>query len=220
MDATSEMLSRQRPAISPIRVAARGQGLKEPFVDRRSRAEAEAAVRTLIRWAGDDPTRPGLHETPARVARAYEEWFSGYRQDPEVLLERTFDEIGGYDGPVELRDIPLQSFCEHHMAAIQGKVHIAHLPVDRGVGISKLVRVVEAFARRLQIQERLTGNVATAIDEALQPRGVAVVIEAEHACMTSRGVHSHSTRMVTKHVLGAYRDDAVLRREFFSALGL
>jgi GTP cyclohydrolase IA len=143
------------------------------YLDRASRSEAEAAVRTLIRWAGDDPSRPGLIDTPARVARAYEEWFRGYGDDPEALLERTFDEIGGYDGPVELRDIPLQSFCEHHMAAIQGRVHIAYLPVDRGVGISKLVRLVEAFARRLQIQERLTGEIAATIDKVLRPRGVA-----------------------------------------------
>lgn len=196
-----------------------GKALETKKSDKPSREEAEAAVRTLIRWAGDDPTRPGLHDTPARVVRAYEEWFCGYDENPEILLARTFDELGGYAGPVELRDIPLRSFCEHHMAAIQGKVHVAYVPVDRGVGISKLVRVVEAFARRLQLQERLTSNIASAIDETLQPLGVAVVIEAEHACMTSRGVRSHNTRMVTKRMLGIYRDDAALRREFLSSLG-
>jgi GTP cyclohydrolase IA len=187
---------------------------------RPTRIEAEAAVRTLIRWAGDDPAREGLRDTPARVARAYEEWFRGYGQHPASLLERTFDEIGGYDAPVELRDVPLYSFCEHHMAPIRGKAHIAYLPVDRVVGISKLARVVEACARRLQIQERLTDDIATAIETALRPRGVAVVIQAEHACMTSRGVCAYGTRMVTKRMLGAFRDDPGLRREFLTALTL
>jgi GTP cyclohydrolase IA len=217
MDAPVKTLIRPHLTVSPD--LGHDGGLDDA-ADRPSRREAEAAVRTLIRWAGDDPARPGLHDTPARVARAYEEWFSGYAQDPEALLSRTFDEMGGYSGPVELRDIPLRSFCEHHMAAIQGKVHIAYIPVDRTVGISKLVRVVEAFGRRLQIQERLTGNIAAAIDETLEPEGVAVVIEAEHACMTSRGVRSHSTKMVTKRMLGVYQDDAALRREFLSSLGL
>ncbi len=219
MDAPIEILS--RPTASSKLLNARGRRLGDAaLLHRPTRAEAEAAVRTLIKWAGDDPAREGLRDTPARVARAYEEWFCGYGQDPEALLERTFDEIGAYDGPVELREIPFQSFCEHHMAAIQGNVHIAYIPVERAVGISKLVRVVEAFARRLQIQERLTDSIAAAIDRVLQPRGVAVVVEAEHACMKSRGVHSCSTRMVTKQVLGAYRDDASLRHEFFSSLGL
>jgi GTP cyclohydrolase I len=220
MNAHVELISQPGIRLADGAAMGRRQFGELVYLDRASRSEAEAAVRTLIRWAGDDPSRPGLIDTPARVARAYEEWFRGYGDDPEALLERTFDEIGGYDGPVELRDIPLQSFCEHHMAAIQGRVHIAYLPVDRGVGISKLVRLVEAFARRLQIQERLTGEIAATIDKVLRPRGVAVVIEAEHACMTSRGVNSHSTRMVTKHVLGAYRDDADLRREFLSSLWL
>ena len=186
---------------------------------RPTRQEAEAAVRTLISWAGDNPARPGLLDTPARVARAYEEWFGGYGQDPVALLERTFDEIGGYNEAVELRDIPFNSFCEHHMASIRGKVHIAYMPVDRVVGISKLARVVEACARRLQIQERLTDDIANAIDEALQPAGVAVVIEAEHGCMTSRGVHAHGTRMVTKRMLGVFEKDADLRREFLGSIG-
>ena len=215
MDAPLDMLRRPRAA-----GAYHAPRLNAGHADKPSRAEAEAAVRTLIRWAGDDPTRPGLQETPARVTRAYEEWFSGYGQKPEAPLERTFDEIAGYTGPVELRDIPLRTFCEHHMAAIKGKVHIAYVPADGAVGISKLVRVVEAFARRLQIQERLTDNIASAIGESLEPRGVAVVIEAEHACMTSRGVRSYGTKMVTKRMLGVYGDDSALRREFLSSLGL
>jgi GTP cyclohydrolase IA len=216
MDAPVDMLRRPHAAGTTCRAPRLDAG----DGDKPSRAEAEAAVRTLIRWAGDDPRRPGLRDTPARVARAYEEWFSGYGQDPATLLDRTFDELGSYAGPVELRDIPLRSFCEHHLAAIQGRVHIAYMPVGQSVGISKLVRVVEAFARRLQIQERLTGNIAAAIDHALKPRGVAVVVEAEHACMTSRGVRSHNTRMVTKRLLGVYQEDAVLRREFLSSIGV
>lgn len=187
---------------------------------RPSVAEAEAAVRTLIRFAGDDPSREGLLDTPARVVRAYREWFRGYDEDPIALLQRTFEEIGGYREPVELRNIPLHSICEHHMAPIRGKAHIAYLPVDRVVGISKLARVVEACARRLQIQERLTDEIANAIDVALQPRGVAVVIEADHGCMTSRGVCAAGARMVTKCLLGSFREDADLRREFLSSLAL
>lgn len=187
---------------------------------RPTRLEAEAAVRTLIRWAGDNPERPGLVDTPARVTRAYEEWFGGYDQDPVALLGRTFDEIGGYDQAVELRNIPFHSFCEHHMATIRGKAHIAYLPVGRVVGISKLARVVEACAGRLQIQERLTDDIACAIDAALRPHGVAVVIEAEHGCMTSRGVRAHGTRMVTKRMLGLFAGDADLRREFLASLGI
>ncbi|WP_378940914.1 GTP cyclohydrolase I FolE [Mesorhizobium sp. ANAO-SY3R2] len=187
---------------------------------RPTRVEAEAAVRTLIRWAGDNPARPGLLDTPSRVARAYEEWFGGYDLDPVALLGRTFDEIGGYNHAVELRDIPFDSFCEHHMAAIRGKAHIAYMPVNRVVGISKLVRVVDACARRLQIQERLTDDIANAIDDALQPLGVAVVIEAEHGCMSTRGVHAHGTRMVTKRMSGVFDKDADLRREFLASIGM
>lgn len=187
---------------------------------RPTRHEAEAAVRTLIRWAGDNPARAGLHDTPARVIRAYEEWFRGYGQDPVLLLERTFDEIGGYEAAVELRDVPLHSVCEHHMAPIRGRAHIAYLPTGRVVGISKLARVVEACGRRLQIQERLTDDIASAIDIALRPHGVAVVIEAEHGCMTTRGVNAAGSRMVTKCMLGAYRSDAALRSEFLASLGL
>jgi GTP cyclohydrolase I len=188
--------------------------------DRPARADAEAAVRTLIRWAGDNPDRDGLRDTPARVARAYEEWFRGYQEDAGDLLQRTFDEIGSYQDPVLLRDIPVNSYCEHHMAPIHGKAHISYLPSSRVVGISKLVRVVEAFSRRLQIQERLTDDIANAIDRALNPLGVAVVLEADHACMSSRGVRSHGTRMVTKRMLGAFAEDGTVRREFLGAIGL
>lgn len=169
---------------------------------RPRRAEAEAAVRTLIRWAGDDPAREGLLDTPARVVRAYEEWFAGYRQDPAGLLSRTFGEVGGYDEAVILRDIPLQSTCEHHMAAIRGVVHIAYLSRQRVVGISKLARLVEALGRRLQIQERLTVEIADTLDQVLQPRGVAVVVQASHECLSSRGVRLHGVSMQTKRLLG------------------
>jgi len=183
-----------------------------------SRREAEAAVATLIRWAGDDPARPGLAETPERVVRAYEEWFAGYGQDPARLLTQTFDETESYGGPVELRGIPVHAFCEHHLAPIRGVAHVAYLPGKRVVGISKLARVVEAFARRLQIQERLTAEIAHSIESALCPAGVAVVIDAEHGCMTSRGVRSHSTRMVTKELLGRYRTNTSLRSDFLGSL--
>lgn len=170
---------------------------------RPSRAEAEAAVRTLIRWAGDDPLRPGLHDTPARVARAYEEWCGGYAQDPARILGRRF-ERSGYDDIVLLRDIPLHSTCEHHMAPITGVAHVAYLPGEHVVGLSKLARLVDAYARRLQIQERLTVEIADALQRELQPRGVAVAIRASHACMTTRGVHVHGSAMLTRRLLGAF----------------
>lgn len=169
-----------------------------------TRNEAEAAVRTLIRWAGDDPSREGLLETPARVVRAYQEWFAGYRQDPADVLSRTFGDVEGYDEAVILRDIPLQSTCEHHMAAIRGVAHVAYLPRQRVVGISKLARLVEGFARRLQIQERLTVQIADTLNEVLHPRGVAVVIQASHACMSSRGVRLHGVSMQTRRLLGEF----------------
>jgi GTP cyclohydrolase I len=172
-----------------------------------SRAEAEAAVRTLIRWAGDDPAREGLLATPARVVRAYEEWFGGYRQDPASLLTRTFGEVGGYDDAVILRDIPLQSTCEHHMAPIRGLVHIAYLPRRRVVGISKLARLVEAFGRRLQIQERLTTEIADTLAQVLQPRGVAVIVQASHECLSSRGVRLHGVSMQTRRLLGEFAQE-------------
>lgn len=170
---------------------------------RPSRAEAEAAVRTLIRWAGDDPLRAGLHDTPARVARAYEEWCGGYAQDPARILGRRF-ERSGYDDIVLLRDIPLHSTCEHHMAPITGLAHVAYLPGEHVVGLSKLARLVDAYARRLQIQERLTVEIADALQRELQPRGVAVAIRASHACMTTRGVRVHGSAMLTRHLLGAF----------------
>ena len=172
-----------------------------------SRAEAEAAVRTLIRWAGDDPAREGLLATPARVVRAYEEWFGGYRQDPASLLTRTFGEVGGYDDAVILRDIPLQSTCEPHMAPIRGLVPIAYLPRRRVVGISKLARLVEAFGRRLQIQERLTTEIADTLAQVLQPRGVAVIVQASHECLSSRGVSLHGVSMQTRRLLGEFAQE-------------
>jgi GTP cyclohydrolase IA len=186
---------------------------------RPSREEAEEAVRVLLRWAGEDPDREGLRETPDRVVRAYEEFFSGYEIDPVSLLERTFEETEGYDEVVLLRDIRVETHCEHHIAPIIGRAHFAYLPHRRVVGISKLARVVEAYAKRLQIQEKLTAQIANTIQEVLQPRGVAVVIEAAHHCMTTRGVHKHGTTMVTSRMLGAFRDDPSTRREFLAMIG-
>ena len=186
---------------------------------RPSRDEAEAAVRTLLRWAGDDADREGLRDTPARVARAWEEFFAGYAVDPKALLERTFSETEGYDEMVLLRDIRFESHCEHHLAPIIGCAHIAYLPKHRVVGISKLVRVVEAFARRLQIQEKMTVQIANTINDVLEPNGVAVVIEAAHQCMTTRGVHKPGVSMVTSCMLGQFRSNASTRREFLSLVG-
>lgn len=184
-----------------------------------SREEAEAAIRTLLRWAGDDPDREGLRDTPARVARAYREFFVGYATDPMAVLKRTFEETDGYDEIVLLRDIRLESTCEHHMAPIIGRVHVAYLPHRRVVGISKLARVVDAYAKRLQIQEKLTAQIANTIQEVLEPRGVAVVIEAAHQCMTTRGVHKPGVTMVTSRMLGAFRDDPTTRRELLAMIG-
>jgi GTP cyclohydrolase I len=181
-----------------------------------SRAEAEEAVRTLLRWAGDDPTREGLLGTPDRVARAYQEFFSGYDIDPVAFLKRTFAEIDGYDELIVLRDIRFESHCEHHLAPIIGRAHIGYLPNKRVVGISKLARVLEAYARRLQIQEKLTAQVANTIQDVLQPRGVGVIIDAAHQCMTTRGVHKPGMSMVTSHMLGSFRSDPSTRREFLS----
>lgn len=183
------------------------------------RTDAEEAVRTLLRWAGDDPEREGLLDTPARVARAFEEWFAGYREDPMEFLERTFEEVEGYDEMVVLRDIRLESYCEHHLAPILGKIHIGYMPDKRVVGISKLARVADAYAKRLQIQEKLTAQIANCINEVLQPKGVAVVIEAEHQCMTTRGVHKHGVSMVTSTMLGVFRQGSDTRREFLSFVG-
>ena len=187
--------------------------------ERPSREQAEQAVRTLLRWAGDKPGREGLADTPARVVRAYEEWFEGYGQDPAEMLKRTFEEVGGYDEMVVLRDIPFQSCCEHHMAAIEGTVHVGYLPGSRVVGISKLARVVEAFSRRLQIQERLTAQIADTISEVLKPRGVGVIVRGRHACMSTRGVRKHGALMVTSRMLGAFRDDLATRHEFLATVG-
>ncbi|WP_291298668.1 GTP cyclohydrolase I FolE [Elioraea sp.] len=187
---------------------------------RPSRAEAEAAMRTLLLWAGDDPDREGLVDTPARVVRAYEEFFSGYETDPVEMLARTFEETDGYDEMVLLRDIRLESHCEHHVVPIIGRVHVAYLPHKRVVGISKLARVVETYAKRLQIQEKLTAQIANTINEVLQPKGVAVVIEAAHQCMTTRGIHKPGVSMVTSRMLGAFRDDATTRREFLTMISM
>jgi GTP cyclohydrolase I len=184
---------------------------------RPDQAEAEQAVKTLIRWAGDDPDREGLLDTPARVLRAYNEWFAGYTDDPAEYLARTFEEAGGYDEPVLLRGIPFRSFCEHHMAPITGIAHISYLPAGRVVGLSKLARVLDCVAKRLQIQERMTAEIAAIIDEVLQPRGVAVVIEAAHACMSTRGVHKHGVSTITSRMLGLFKDDPVLRLEFLAS---
>ncbi len=186
---------------------------------RPSREEAEAAVQTLLRWAGDDPAREGLLDTPARVARAWEEFFSGYQTDPRALLERTFSETEGYDEMVLLRHVRFESHCEHHLAPIIGCAHVAYLPNHRVVGISKLARVVDAYARRLQIQEKMTVQIANTINEVLEPNGVAVVIEAAHQCMTTRGVHKPGVTMVTSCMLGQFRSSTATRREFLALVG-
>jgi GTP cyclohydrolase IA len=186
---------------------------------RPSRAEAEQAVRTLLRWAGDNPTREGLIGTPGRVARAFEEWFAGYERDPVDYLQRTFEEVENYDEMVVLRDIRFESHCEHHLAPIIGRAHIGYLPSGRVVGISKLARVVELYAKRLQIQEKMTAQIANSIAEVLRPEGVAVVLEASHQCMTTRGVHKSGVTMVTSRMLGAFRDNPSTRREFLTLIG-
>ncbi len=196
-----------------------GGGAAKSSVDRPSRDEAADAVRTLIRWAGDDPEREGLLGTPQRVIKSYQEYFAGYDIDPMELLQRTFEEVDGYDEMVLLRDIPFESHCEHHLAPIIGKAHVAYMPRSRVVGISKLVRVVDAYARRLQIQEKMTAQIANAIEEVLEPKGVAVVIEAAHQCMTTRGVHRPGVAMVTSRMLGLFRSDARTRREFLALIG-
>ncbi len=193
-----------------------GQG--NATVDKPDRQEAEAAVRTLLRWAGEDPEREGLLDTPARVVRSYEEFFRGYAEDPVAVLARTFEEIEGYDEMVVLRDIRIESHCEHHMVPIIGRAHVGYLPNTRVVGISKLARVVDAYAHRFQIQEKLTAQIANTINDVLQPRGVAVVIEANHQCMSTRGVHKPGSSMVTSRMLGAFRDDPSTRREFLSII--
>jgi GTP cyclohydrolase I len=186
--------------------------------NRPTQQEAEDAIRTLIRWAGDEPDREGLVDTPSRVARSYVEFFNGYTQDPVAILERTFEEVEGYDEIVLLRDIRVESHCEHHMVPIVGRAHVAYLPHRRVVGISKLARVVDAYAHRLQIQEKLTAQIANTIHEVLQPLGTAVIIDAAHECMTTRGVHKTGVSMVTSRMLGVFRDDAATRRELLALI--
>jgi len=184
-----------------------------------TREEAEAAIRIMLRWAGDDPDREGLRETPERVVKAFEEWFSGYRQDPDAYMRRTFEEVEGYDNMIVLKDIRFESHCEHHLAPIIGRAHVGYLPTHRVVGISKLARVVEAYARRLQVQEKMNAQIANTIQHVLQPRGVAVVIEATHQCMTTRGVHKTGVAMVTSTMLGDFRTNEITRGEFLSVIG-
>jgi GTP cyclohydrolase I len=182
------------------------------------RAEVEAAFRTIIRWAGDDPDRDGLHETPARVTRAFEEYFSGYEVDPEAILMKTFEEIEGFDEMIVLRGIRFESHCEHHMAPIIGRAWVGYIPNGRVVGISKLARVVDAYARRLQIQEKMTAQIANTLEKVLQPQGVGVVLKAQHHCMTTRGVHKHDTDLTTSRTLGVFRTDPMTRQEFLSMI--
>jgi GTP cyclohydrolase I len=187
---------------------------------RPSREEAEEAVRILIRWAGDDPSREGMRGTPARVARAYEEWFAGYEQDPREYLSRTFEEVGGYDEIIALRDIPFESHCEHHLAPIIGRAHVGYLPRDRVLGISKMARLVDVYAKRFQVQEKMTSEIAGCLQNVLKPRGVGVVIEATHQCMTTRGVHKQGVTMITSQMLGIFRTRPETRQEFLVAVGL
>lgn len=200
-------------AESPLRLR------RPPLRRRPSRTEAEAAVRTLIEWTGDDPDREGLQGTPGRVVRAYEEFFAGYGEDPVALLATTFEEAADYDEMIVLRDIRLESHCEHHIVPILGKVHIGYLPTQRVVGISKLARLVEVFAKRLQIQEALTSQIADTLQKVLKPRGVGVVVEAAHQCMTTRGIRKPGVSMVTSRMVGSFRDDPTTRREFLSIIG-
>lgn len=188
-------------------------------IEKPTRDQAEAAVRTLLAWAGEDPSREGLLDTPKRVAKAYADWFSGYAMDPDEYLARTFEEVAGYDELIVLRDIRFESHCEHHMAPIIGRAHVGYLPDGKVVGISKLARVVDAYARRFQVQEKLTAQIADCIERVLQPRGVGVVIEATHGCMTTRGVHKRGVAMITSKMLGGFREDARTRAEFLQFIG-
>ena len=188
--------------------------LTQPTSPEVTREQAMDAVRTLLRWAGDEPTREGLRDTPKRVVNAYEEWFSGYKEDPEEYLRRTFEEVAGYDEMIVLRGIQFESFCEHHMAPIIGRAHVGYLPDGKVVGISKLARVVDAFAHRFQVQEKMTAQIATCINNILGPRGVGVVVDATHQCMTTRGVHKRGVSLITSQMLGCFRDDARTRAEF------
>ena len=203
---------RRAPSVGSARLAA-GTGSV-------SRAQAEEAVRILLRWAGDDPGREGLLDTPKRVVKAYGDWFSGYAVDPREYMRRTFEEVDGYDEMVVLRDIAFESYCEHHMAPIIGRAHVGYLPSNKVVGISKLARVVDGYARRFQVQEKLTAQIAACIDEVLKPRGVGVVIDSEHQCMTTRGVHKRGVSMVTSRMVGIFRSDARTRAEFLQFIDI
>ena len=200
--------------------SARQRASKAPKLERPTQPEAEEAVRLLIRWAGDNPKREGLIGTPARVARAYREWFAGYEEDPRDYLQRTFEEVGGYDEIVLLRNVRFESHCEHHMAPIIGRVHIGYLPRNRVVGISKLVRLVDVYAKRLQVQEKMTAEIAGCLASVLKPHGVGVVVEAVHECMTTRGVHKSDVTMVTSRMLGTFRTQSQTRQEFLAAINL
>ena len=196
---------------------------EESMIEQRNginREQAESAVRTLLQWSGDDPTREGLIDTPRRVADAYGDWFSGYAIDPGEYLRRTFQEVAGYDEMIVLRDIEFESHCEHHMAPIIGRAHVGYLPTDKVVGISKLARVVEVYARRFQVQEKLTAQIARCIEDVLMPRGVGVVIDASHQCMTTRGIHKTGVSMITSKMLGCFRDDARTRSEFLTFINI
>ena len=219
LDDSPQSRRNRRPSTGPTKpeIAAKPE-ITEAHEARPTPEQVQEAVRTLIRWAGDDPTREGLLQTPGRVMRAYKEFFSGYGTDPAEFLQRTFEEIEGYDEMVTLRDVPLSSHCEHHMVPFVGHAHVGYIPDHRVVGLSKLARVVETFARRLQIQEKLTVQIATTINTVLQPRGVAVVIEAEHMCMTCRGVNKPGVATVTSHMLGAFRRNESTRREFLAMI--
>ena len=206
-------------ATHPVKFPSPLAGADAAALEAPSQDEVERAVRTLIRWAGDNPEREGLRDTPNRVARAFKEWFSGYDEDPYTFLQATFEETDGYDEMVVLRDIRFESHCEHHMVPIIGRAHVAYLPYRRVVGISKLARVVEAYAKRLQIQEKLTAQIANTINDVLQPRGVAVIVEAAHQCMTTRGAHKPGVTMTTSRMLGAFRDNFDTRRELLALLG-
>lgn len=189
------------------------------IINKPTQMEAEEAVRTLLRWAGDNPSREGLLDTPKRVTKAFGEWFAGYEIDPEEILTQTFEEVEGYDEMVILRNVRFESHCEHHLAPIIGKAHVAYLPDRRVVGISKLARLVDAYGKRLQIQEKMTAQIAKTLNDILQPKGVGVVIEASHGCMTTRGIHKSGLTMVTSQMIGAFREQSSTRREFLAAIG-
>jgi len=214
VDETSSAASEDPKDGGESSIVERPMTLKRPSIEK-----AEAAVRTLIEWAGDDPDREGLLDTPRRVAKAFREYFAGYDEDPDEVLQRTFGETNGYDEIVVLRDVDFHSHCEHHIAPIVGRVHIGYLPDKRVIGISKLARVVDVYARRLQIQEKLTSEIADTLERVMQPRGVGVVVEAEHHCMTTRGVRKAGVKMVTSRMLGTFRTDSKTRREFLSMIG-